>query len=464
MSTSTQEEQKELTSNTYEFPAGFIWGTATASYQIEGAAHEDGRRPSIWDTFCATPGKVWNGDNGDVACDHYHRWRDDIGIMRQLNTNAYRFSIAWPRVLPQGTGPVNEKGLDFYDRLVDGLLEAGIKPFATLYHWDLPQILEDKGGWANRETAYAFAEYTEVVTKRLGDRVAGFITLNEPWCSAYLGYKSGYHAPGVQNDEAYARSVHHLLLAHSLAMPIIRRNAPGAQAGITLNLAPHHPASESEADREAAYRAGEIFNGMFLDPIFNGHYNPVYLSSLPVGVTPPVVAGDMELIKTPMDFLGINFYNRQVIEASKDSYAGKSVKPEGIYTTMDWEVYPDALYELLVMLNERYKAKSYYITENGASGEQEVAADGHVHDKLRLYYYQEHLHAALRAIQEGVPLAGYFAWSLMDNFEWAYGYSRRFGIVHVDYQTQKRTIKDSGHWYAGVAKSNHLPEERINYR
>lgn len=460
--TTSEKGQVAASGQVRRFPDGFIWGTATAAYQIEGAIDEDGRKPSIWDKFSATPGKVMNGDTGAVACDHYHRWREDIQVMKQLNQKSYRFSVAWPRVIPDGRGKVNEKGLDFYDRLTDGLLEAGIQPYMTLYHWDLPQVLEDAGGWTNRETAYAYAEYVEAVTRRLGNRIVSYITHNEPWCASYLSYLIGEHAPGKHDPQAAASAVHHILLSHGLAVPIIRRNAPRSEVGITLNLWSADPASESAEDAAAAQLWHDRENRMFLDPLFRGSYSQTFVDSLPQGVTLPVQAGDLELIKVPLDFLGINYYNRKVVRAQPGRAEVEIIQPEGLYTTMGWEVYANGLHDLLVQLHQEYPMiPKYFITENGASGEEEVAADGQVHDRLRLYYYQEHLHAALNAIEEGVPLAGYFAWSLMDNFEWAWGYSRRFGIVHVDFESQARLIKDSGYWYSRVVRDNALPEERI---
>ena len=440
---------------TLSFPPDFLWGAATAAYQIEGAAQADGRGESIWDRYCATPGMVLNGDSGLVACDHYHRWREDIALMRKMNLQAYRFSIAWPRILPDGRGKINTAGLDFYDRLTDGLLEAGITPYATLYHWDLPQALQDKGGWANRETAYAFAEYTEAVLLRLGDRVAGWITHNEPWCAAFLGYKIGRHAPGLTDERAAIAATHHLLLSHGLAMPIIRQYAPKAEAGITLNLVPFQAAHPGSADDIAVQNHDCEQNRLFLDPIFKGQY-PVDHALMQEMAAQLVQPGDMQLISAPIDFLGINYYFRKVLETNP-TQPGQvhQVRPEGLYTTMDWEVYPEGLYELLMRLQRDYPCR-YVITENGASGEDKPAADGQVLDRLRLDYLREHFRQAHRAIADGVKLSGYFVWSLLDNFEWAWGYSRRFGLVYVDYATQQRIIKESGHWYGQVIGANGL--------
>ncbi|HWQ15121.1 MAG TPA: GH1 family beta-glucosidase [Roseiflexaceae bacterium] len=441
---------------TRHFPKDFLWGAATAAFQIEGATKEDGRGESIWDRFCATPGKVLNGDTGDPACDHYHRWREDIALMKDLGLQAYRFSIAWPRIIPDGTGQVNQRGLDFYDRLVDGLLEAGIQPYATLYHWDLPQALQDRGGWASRDTAHAFARYADVTARRLGDRVKGWITHNEPWCASILSYWIGEHAPGLKNGPAL-EAAHHLLLSHGLAMPAIRAAAPRAEAGITLNFSPAHPASDSEADVAAARRHDGFFNRWFADPLFKGSY-PEDMVALyaRLGAAAPVQPGDMETIAAPIDFLGVNYYNRAVIQDDPGGpgLSYRSLRPEGEYTHMDWEVYPDALRELLVRLHRDYAPAKMYITENGAAYPDELSPDGRVHDAARTRFLERHFAATHQAIAEGAPVAGFFVWSLMDNFEWAWGYSRRFGIVYVDYETQRRTPKDSAHYYRGVIAAN----------
>jgi beta-glucosidase len=429
------------------WPPGFLWGAATASYQIEGAVHEDGRGESIWDRFSHTPGKVRDGDTGDVACDHYHRWPDDIKLMQELGLDAYRYSIAWPRIVPQGRGAVNEKGLDFYERLTDGLLAAGIQPWVTLYHWDLPQALQDEGGWANRDTAYAYADYAEIVARRLGDRVAGWITHNEPWVVALVGNLFGEHAPGLRDLTTTIQVTHHLLLSHGLAVPRLRAANPGVPVGITLNLSAIYPATDSAADQAAAWRADGVVNRLFLDPLFHGRYPEDTLAD--VGVQPPVQDGDLQLIQAPLDFLGINNYTRQVVRDKPDSEFVRTepVRPEGEYTTMDWEVYPDGLRVLLERLHRDYPVPAYYITENGAAFPDVVAADGSVPDERRQAFLQGYFGAAAQAIAAGVPLRGYFVWSLLDNFEWGHGYSQRFGIIRVDYETQRRTIKDSGRWY-----------------
>lgn len=440
------------------FPKGFLWGSATASYQIEGAWNEDGRSESIWDRFCRTPGKVLNGDTGDVACDHYHRWKEDIALMRELGHQAYRFSIAWPRVIPNGTGAVNQAGLDFYDRLVDGLLEAGIQPFATLYHWDLPQALQDRGGWANRNSVAAFAAYADAVSRRLGDRVKHWITHNEPWCVSILSNWIGEHAPGLRNGPAL-EVAHHVLLSHGEAVPILRANSPDSQVGITLNYSPAYPASDSEADIAAARRYDGYFNRWFTDPVFGRGY-PADMLELYQGALPDIHDGDMEKIGVDIDFLGVNFYNRAVICDNPDAPPLRigSIQPPGEYTHMNWEVYPDALRVLLERLHNDYAPKQMYITENGSAYPDELV-DGRVHDTKRIAYLRSHLEACAKAIEAGVPLKGYFAWSLMDNFEWAWGYSRRFGIVYVDYETQKRYPKDSALFYRDVIARNGLASE-----
>jgi beta-glucosidase len=438
------------------FPQGFLWGSATASYQLEGAWKEDGKGESIWDRFSHTPGKVANGDTGDVACDHYHRWPQDIALMKSLGLQTYRFSIGWPRILPNGTGKVNPAGLDFYSRLTDGLLEAGITPYATLYHWDLPQAIQDRGGWPARESALAFAEYTEAVVRRLGDRVKNWITLNEPWVSAWLGYMTGDHAPGLKDMGQTMLAAHHLLMAHGLAVPILRRDSKGAQVGITLNLSVHYPASESEADFEAAQLADGTGNRWFLDPVNKGSYPQDVIDRMKLDMS-FVEVGDMQTIAAPLDFLGINYYTRHIAR-SQDVPEAKNAKqtlfPGPEFTEMGWEVHPESLYRLLKRLAKDYTFPNYYITENGCAYVDEIDADGQVNDPKRLDYLREHFKAAGQAIAEGVPLRGYFVWSLLDNFEWAHGYTKRFGIVYVDYSTQTRTPKASAKWYSRVIEAN----------
>ncbi|MFF8962743.1 GH1 family beta-glucosidase [Streptomyces globisporus] len=430
-------------------PADFTWGVATAAYQIEGAVAEDGRSPSIWDTFSHTPGKVDGGDTGDIACDHYHRAPEDIGLIKQLGADAYRFSIAWPRVVPGGDGPVNKAGLDFYDRLVDGLLEAGVAPFATLYHWDLPQVLQDRGGWTVRETSEHFAAYASQVVERLGDRVKDWATLNEPLCSAWIGHLEGRMAPGLTDLTAAVRASYHLHLGHGLAVQAIRAASSDARVGIVNNLSPIEPASTSEADLAAARRADGHINRWWLDPILGRGYPQDMVEEY--GVELPVQPGDVETIATPLDWLGLNYYFRQIVTADPEGtapHARQVSVPGARLTHMDWEVHAEGLEQLLLRLTEEYGVQRIYVTENGSAYEDVVAADGSVHDPERVRYLEEHLAACARAVAEGAPLAGYFAWSLMDNFEWAYGYDKRFGLVHVDYATQRRTVKSSGLRYA----------------
>lgn len=430
-----------------QLPPGFIFGAATAAYQIEGAANEDGRGESIWDRFSATPGKVRNGETGAIACDFYHRYADDIRLMQELGLRAFRFSIAWPRILPDGIGTVNQRGLDFYDRMVDELLARGIQPFATLYHWDLPQRIEDRGGWTSRETVDAFVEYVDVVTRRLGDRVGHWITHNEPWVAAWVGYGWGSHAPGRSSERDAIAATHHLMLSHGKAVDVIRRNAPQAAAGITLNLSAVYPATESEADTEAARLMDLHHNRWFLDPIFRGSYpadGGAFLDQVQAYVRP----GDLEQISVPLDFLGINNYTRSVVVLDAASGQPRGVHQDGSeYTEMDWEVAPEGIHDLLVRVHEDYGPPMMYVTENGAAFPDVRVHDGSVRDPERIAYLEAYIAACARAIEEGVPLAGYFVWSFLDNFEWGHGYSRRFGIVYIDYPTLERIPKSSYHWY-----------------
>jgi beta-glucosidase len=441
------------------FPRGFVWGAATAAYQIEGAVKEDGRGESIWDRFSHTPGKVANGDTGDVACDHYHRWREDISLLGALNLSAYRFSIAWPRILPAGRGAVNDAGLAFYDRLVDDLLHAGLTPWATLYHWDLPQPLEDAGGWPARDTADAFAEYVDVVTRRLGDRVRYWITLNEPWCSAYLGYAVGEHAPGRTSPRDALGAAHTLLLAHGKAVPIIRQNSRRAHVGITLNLAQVYPASESEADRAAAHRYGGFFNRWYLDPLYGRGYPEDMIALYGPSLVPSTQPADFDAIAAPTDFLGLNYYAPTFIRDDPGAFPLRATDvglAGAEKTAMGWIVYPRGLYDLLRWVPRDYPTGPLYITENGAAYADPLPRNGRVADPERTRYLVGHVGACRQAIADGAPLLGYFAWSLLDNFEWAFGYTRRFGITYVDYASQQRTIKDSGRWFGQVARSNRI--------
>jgi beta-glucosidase len=434
-----------MTIDTSSFPTDFIWGAATASYQIEGAAQEDGRGESVWDRFCATPGKVRAGDTGTVACDFYNRYRDDVKLMRELGLDAFRFSIAWPRVLPSGRGAVNEKGLDFYDRLVDELLANEIEPFATLFHWDTPQTLEDAGGWPERATAEAFAEYAEVVAGRLGDRVRHWITHNEPWVHAWIGYAHGIHAPGRTSETDAVAAAHHLLLSHGWAVDAIRRAVSDAQVGITLNLAHVYPATDTPEDEAAAYRVDGEGNRWFLDPIFRGSY-PADLLERNEIVAPFVQDGDFDAISAPLDFLGVNNYFRFVVSAGAEGPRMVG-NPEAQHTDMGWEVYPDGLYRLLVGVARDYAPPAIYVTENGAAFGDTRVHDGRVHDPERTSYLETYIGAVGKAVAEGAPVKGYFVWSMLDNFEWAEGYSKRFGIVYIDYPTLERVPKDSFYWY-----------------
>jgi beta-glucosidase len=445
------------------FPENFIWGVATSAYQIEGAWTEDGKGESIWDRFAHTPGKIEDSSNGDVACDHYHRWSQDIVLMKSLNIQSYRFSITWPRILPQGRGQVNQAGLDFYSRLVDGLLEAGITPFVTLYHWDLPQALQDEGGWPVRSTAEAFVEYSEVVSRHLGDRVKHWITHNEPWCISFLSHQIGEHAPGWQDWPAAIRTAHHVLLSHGWAVPVIRRNSPAAEVGITLNFTPAEPASPSPADFQLYRRFDGYFHRWFTDPLYGRHYPADMVADyIAQNYLPPegmtfVEAGDLQAIAVPTDFLGVNYYTRAVMrdEETPDNLPQIVFPaPQAEGTEMGWEIYPEGLYHLLNRLHFEYRPPKLYVTENGASYSDGPDAQGRIKDQRRLDYLRLHLAACHRAIQNGVPLAGYFEWSLMDNFEWAKGYTQRFGIVWVDYQTQERIPKDSALWYREVIGRN----------
>jgi beta-glucosidase len=419
---------------------GFVFGAATAAYQIEGAAHADGRVPSIWDTFCATPGKTHLGDNGDIACDHYHRFAKDIALLADLGFDAYRFSIAWPRVM-DSNGRINPRGVDFYKRLLDRLEAKGISAWATLYHWDLPQYLQDRGGWLNRETAGRFADYAEAMGRLFKGRIAGWMTLNEPYCSAFIGHSEGRHAPGLADVRYGVEAMHHLLLGHGLATRALRAN-DDAPVGLVANVCAVTPASDSAADRIATDLAAACSNHWPLDPLLLGRY-PAALRDLWPDAVPPIRAGDMDAIGVPLDFLGINYYFRQSI--ASDGAHGFVVQPlPGVERTqMGWEVFPDGLRDLLLSFKQRYPTlPPLYITENGMASDARVQA-GRVHDAQRARYFNSHLAAVDAAMRQGVDVRGYFAWSLMDNFEWSEGYEKRFGLVHVDYATQLRTPKDS---------------------
>jgi beta-glucosidase len=442
-------------------PADFRWGVATSAYQIEGAVADDGRTDSIWDVFCRKPGAIDNGENGDVACDHYHRMPQDVAIIKELGVDAYRFSVAWPRVQPGGRGPANPAGLGFYDRLVDELAAAGIDPWLTLYHWDLPQELEDAGGWPNRDTAYRFADYAMLVYDKLGDRVRSWTTLNEPSVAAMHGYFHGVHAPGKRDLGLGIAATHHLMLGHGLAGQRMREAAQSAgndfQLGITLNLAPAEPATDSEADRDAARRADGLSNRIFLDPVYRGSYPQDIVADLAErGIEIPVRDGDAEAIAVPIDTLGVNFYFGQWISGTdehgntRDEQGVQVVRPvqQGLpQTAMGWEIMPDSFTDLLARVGREYSGVPIYVTENGAAFSDKPDETGFVADEDRTAYIAEHLAAVARARQRGADIRGYFVWSLFDNFEWAYGYDKRFGIVRVDFETQQRTPKQSAGWY-----------------
>jgi beta-glucosidase len=443
------------------FPTNFVWGAATSSYQIEGARHDDGKSDSIWDTFSNTPGKIQDGANGDVACDHYHRYQEDVALMAELGLQAYRFSISWPRILPAGRGQINQKGLDFYGRLTDALLEANITPYVTLYHWDLPQILEDQGGWPARDMVDAFVEYADVVTSYLGDRVKNWITFNEPFVSALLGYQFGFHAPGVKSPNAGLRAAHHQLLAHGRSVPVIRQNSPGAEVGITLNMSLNVPASASAADQARARYQDGFVNRWFLDPIYGRHYPADMVVAYRQQFDESfdfIQDGDFETMAVPTDFFGLNYYTRHVVrnEEAENNLPQTEFESSENRTDMNWEVYPEGLYQILNRLYFEYNVPKIYITENGASYADGPDENGRVRDERRLSYLRQHFEAAHRAIVNGVPLAGYFVWSFMDNFEWSHGYSQRFGITWVDYETQERILKYSALWYKQVIAENGL--------
>lgn len=444
------------------FPGDFTFGVATASFQIEGASKADGRKPSIWDAFSNMPGRVYGRHNGDVACDHYHRWEEDLDLIKDMGVSAYRFSIAWPRIIPEGKGRINEKGLDFYDKLIDGLKDRGIKAFATLYHWDLPLALMGDGGWTARSTAYAFQRYAKIVMARLGDRLDAVATFNEPWCSVWLSHLYGVHAPGERNMDAALHALHYTNLAHGLGVEAIRQVAPQVPVGLVLNAHETIAGSDSEADKAAAERAFQFHNGVFFGPVFKGEYPADFLSALGSRL-PKIEDGDMEIISQKLDWWGLNYYTPMRVaddptpEAEFPATIDASPASE-VKTDIGWEVYAPALKSLIEGLYKRYELPVCYITENGACYNMEVE-NGEVDDQPRLDYYIEHLDIVADLIKDGYPMCGYFAWSLMDNFEWAQGYKMRFGLVHVDYETQVRTVKKSGKWYSELAaqfpKGNH---------
>src|SRR6266566_2334566 len=458
------------------FPVDFLWGAASSAYQVEGATHEDGRGMSIWDRFVTIPGAVYQGQTADIATNHYHRMEEDVALMARLGLNAYRFSIAWPRILPEGTGVVNEKGLDFYDRLVDALLARGINPLATLHHWDLPVALQDRGGWLQRETAYAFADYAEVVAQRLGDRVKWWLTHNEPWCIAYLGYGLGIHAPGKRDAQMAVVVGHHVLLSHGLAVSRLRAHTHvPAQIGIAIDFYPVYAADNRPETLSGVEQADAFRNRWFLDPIFRANYPEHLFENMGV-VPPPIKDGDFGIIAAPIDFLGVNYYSRMMVrglagthkaagaqETLPQAQPGSSSKnqppvadryeavervPGSSYTEMGWEIYPRGLADILTRIYRDYEPKMMLVTESGAAFDDRWDGNNHVNDWQRVYYLREHVAMIAQTIGQGVPVNGYFVWSLMDNFEWAEGYSKRFGMVYVDYPSQRRIVKDSGYWYA----------------
>ena len=444
------------------FPRNFTWGCATSAYQIEGAWNEDGKGPSIWDIFTHTPGKIPNSETGDISIDHYHRYREDVQLMKEIGINAYRFSTSWSRIVPLGTGQVNQTGLDYYDRLVDALLKAHIQPYLCLFHWDLPQALQDSGGWPNRDTAYAFADYAGIVTQRLSDRVKVWMTHNEPWVAAIAGYFSGDLAPGIKNVSAAVKALHHILLSHGLAAEAIRASShQEVKIGITLNLSPVHPATQSQSDRKAAQRMDAVLNRSTLDPLLKGT-SPIQEAAFGKILSKSIIKpGDLEKIQT-LDLLGVNYYSRTVVKnaPSFPVVAAREVHPVGNEYSGMWEIYPEGMYELLQRVWKDYKPScGIMVTENGVPVPDGIDFDGRVRDERRIRYLSNHLWQVKRAVDDGVPIQGYFHWSLTDNFEWALGYTPRFGLIYVDYKTQKRTVKDSGRWFAEVIQKNGFETE-----
>ncbi len=432
------------------FPSDFIWGTATSSYQIEGAWNEDGRGPSIWDTFSRTPGKTFRGHTGDTACDHYHRYKEDVKLMENLGVDSYRFSIAWPRIFPEGKGQPRQEGIDFYNRLVDELLAANIKPALTLYHWDLPQALEDKDGWRNRDTSYRFSDFADQMFRSLDDRAAMWITLNEPLCSAYLGNLSGIHAPGLQDPQAAYSTLHHLMLAHGLALKNYRESYNSKPAGIALNIGTPRPAGSDQKDNDAVDLYLDPNARMFLDPIYGRGYPARYLEHLErQNVVLPVIDGDLDIISTAIDFLGLNYYFEFAVSSDDASPEGcKVVSTELPKTGMGWDIVPEGLLRQLRWVSKEYDNPTVYITENGAAFPDQLDGNGTVcHDSDRISYLEDHLQILEDAVKEGINLKGYFLWSFIDNFEWGFGYDKRFGLVYCDFKSQKRVPKDSFYFY-----------------
>jgi beta-glucosidase len=445
-------------SNEIIFPKGFIWGASTSAYQIEGGWNEDGKGKSIWDTFSHTPGKIYKDANGDIASDHYHLWREDLDLLKALNLNAYRFSIAWTRILPEGSGAVNQKGIDFYSRLIDRLLELGVQPFPTLFHYDLPLALHEKGGWPARDTALRFAEYANVVGKAYGDRINYWITHNEPFVTAMVGYYLGMHAPGIQDMSAAIQSTHNLLLSHGLAVQELRKTSrAGTKIGAAINLTHVMPASDSNEDIQAAQRYDAIANRMILDPLYHGHY-PEEMEPFFLALDDGNMVDDLKVIAVPTDYLGVNYYSRTVVkhDPAVPFLEMSFVSPVGNEYSMMWEIYPEGLYELLLRICKDYNPTTILITENGVPVPEDVDQDGRIRDERRIRYLRNHLIQVHKAMDAGVSIQGYFVWSLLDNYEWALGYRPRFGLIHVDFDSQKRIIKDSGRWFSQIAKENRL--------
>jgi beta-glucosidase len=445
-----------------ELPADFVWGAATSAYQIEGALTADGRGPCIWDTFASTPGKTWHGESGDPGCDHYHRYAEDVRMMADIGLGAYRFSVAWPRIQPTGRGPANAAGVGFYDRLVDALLAAGIDPWVTLYHWDLPQELQDQGGWSARDTAYRFAEYTALVADALSDRVRHWSTLNEPWCSVFLGHVSGRHAPGIQDPVIAVRTVHHLLLGHGLAVAALRSRG-AADIGITMNLASAEPTDHSPGAHEAARVVDGQQNRVFLDPLLRGRYPDDVIGDFArAGAQLPIVGDDARIIAAPINWIGVNYYAPSLVAAGSSTVgngdpspfipgnAVSHVEATQDVTALGWPVRPRSFATLLRRLHRDYPGTPLFIHENGAAYHDTVSADGSVDDPDRRGYIARHIDAVRAVVRDGVDVRGYFVWSLMDNYEWSEGYRMRFGIVHVDFATQRRTLKSSARWYSSL--------------
>jgi beta-glucosidase len=428
------------------FPKDFLWGCSTASYQIEGSSSADGRGPSIWDSFCHVPGAVYGGMNGDFACDSYRRWKDDIELLKELGVDSYRYSVAWPRVQPRGSGAPLQAGLDHYKRFADALGEAGIESAVTLYHWDLPQSLQDSGGWPCRDTAYRFAEYADIVFRALGDRVGRWFTLNEPWCAAFLGYELGVHAPGHKDRAEAYNAAHHLLLGHGLAVQVYRKTGLEAPIGIVLNPSTPRPATRRAEDIAAADRAADHGTAFWLDPLYGRGYTARHLAAM--GVSMPVKDGDFDIIAAPTEFIAINYYAENAVEADSSAPEGFRQAPSWRdKSAMNWDIVPDGLYRMLAAIAKRWPVKEILVTENGAAFEDRIDGDGRIKDSQRIDYLRSHLCACRKAIADGIPLKAYYFWSLLDNFEWAYGYSKRFGLVYVDPVNGERRIKDSFYYF-----------------